>query len=145
MTSILLYVYIVGCRSDYRDNLILSSPVIRNKTFDGALKFYYYCKLGYIIIHFVKLVFYWILEWMSLHPRCLNLFIVKYPFQGSGIRVLGLKGPLVGSTFISDETKETSPFWRQCLLNQIQNKAMKYLPTSDTAIISRGSLCKAWS
>ena len=46
--------YIVGCHSDYRDNLILSSPVVRNKTFDGVLKFYYYCKLGYIIIHFVK-------------------------------------------------------------------------------------------
>ena len=49
--------YIVGCRSDYRDNLILCSPVIRNKTFDGVLKFYYYCKLGHIIIHFVKMVF----------------------------------------------------------------------------------------
>ena len=40
--------YIVGCRSDYRDNLILSFPVVRNKTFDGVVKFYYYCKLGYI-------------------------------------------------------------------------------------------------
>ena len=50
-----LSIYIVGCRSDYCDNLILSSPVVRNKTFDGVLKFYYYCKLGYIIIHFVKL------------------------------------------------------------------------------------------
>ena len=68
----IVMVYIVSCRSEYRDNLILSSPVIRNKTFDGILKFYYYCKLGYIIIHFVKLVFYWILEWMSSHPQCLH-------------------------------------------------------------------------
>ena len=53
-TSRYIVAYIVGCRSDYRDNLILSSPVVRNKTFDGVLKFYYYCKLEYIIIHFVK-------------------------------------------------------------------------------------------
>ena len=31
-------VYIVGCRSDYRDNLILRSPVERNKTFDGVFE-----------------------------------------------------------------------------------------------------------
>ena len=49
--------YIVGCRSDSRDNLILISPVVRNKTFDGVLKFYYYCKPEYIIIHFVKRIF----------------------------------------------------------------------------------------
>ena len=46
--------YIVGCRSNYRDNLILGPLVAVNKTFDGVLKFYYYCKLGYIIIHFMS-------------------------------------------------------------------------------------------
>ena len=35
-------IYIVGCRSDCRDNLILRSPVERNKTFDGVFEFYYY-------------------------------------------------------------------------------------------------------
>ena len=29
--------YIVGCRSDYCDNLILRSPVVKNKTFDGII------------------------------------------------------------------------------------------------------------
>ena len=47
--------YIVSCRSDYRDNLILEYPVGRNKTFDGVFEFYYYFSLEYIIIHFVKI------------------------------------------------------------------------------------------
>ena len=34
--------YIVGCRSDYRDNLIRRSLVVKNKTFDGIFEFYYY-------------------------------------------------------------------------------------------------------